>query len=568
MVAASVVDRVVDWATSVRCEPLGADLVPGASRAERQSLAALGGLTCGLIGSGRSQLPEPLHCWLEGVSPAPTQLVAAVKRQMNKPDDVLASIYERLVSGTSRRRLGTFFTPPSVVKFMVQQAHRMLPNPSQVLDPGAGVGAFTVAAARRWPKAAVVAIDTNVVTLGLLAARCAKLEPRDRVHLVCDDYLNWITSMRDAEQQRPSLLLGNPPYTRHQELDAKSKRAAREASGGLVDSGLAGLAAYFVATSLSAMRDEDALCFVLPGSWTEARYGRPIREWLWKATHRSVDLLAFPSSLEVFPGTRVTSMLLLVGPTNRSVHPMTIGSVSFVGGRLKIDHKIDRRRTGTAPDEFGQWLWPRRSLRIDGTMRLGQLAKVRRGVATGANHFFFLRDEDRKELPKRAARPALRRMRHVTGDVLDKAEHDRIGKAGHPRWLLWLADSTILADPKVKNRLVLGKRAGCDKTYLATDREFWYAVEDVKPPDILVAPMSSGHLRAILNVAKVVPSNSMYGLYVNDPTHAAKLCEWLNSIGGQQALRARARHYNGLMKLEPKDYLKVVVPDHVVDGAM
>ena len=44
-------------------------------------------------------------------------------------------------------------------------------RPASVVDPGAGVGAFTLNAATRW-HAPLVAVDLNVVTLGLLAARC------------------------------------------------------------------------------------------------------------------------------------------------------------------------------------------------------------------------------------------------------------------------------------------------------------------------------------------------------------------------------------------------------------
>ncbi|MBY8854570.1 N-6 DNA methylase, partial [Saccharothrix sp. MB29] len=70
-----------------------------------------------------------------------------------------------------RRRLGTFFTPPAIVKHMMEICQKLTPKPDHVVDPGAGVGAFTLEALRIWTSASVAAVDLNVVTLGLLAAR-------------------------------------------------------------------------------------------------------------------------------------------------------------------------------------------------------------------------------------------------------------------------------------------------------------------------------------------------------------------------------------------------------------
>lgn len=38
-------------------------------------------------------------------------------------------------------------------------------------------------------------------------------------------------------------------------------------------------------------------------------------------------------------------------------------------------------------------------------------------------------------------------------------------------------------------------------------------------------------------------------------------CGWLNSPDGQKAIQSRARHYSdGLLKLEPRDYMAVPIP--------
>lgn len=550
---------ICTWARQAQAEALAADLVPGATAAERSCLAALGGFVRDLVEHVPCSWPEALRQWTETGPPVPPNLLNAV-RSTEGSAEIFSLVYQRLVSGPHRRRLGTFFTPPVIVELMLNRAVRVLESPAQVVDPGAGVGAFSIPARERWPNAKVTAVDINVVTLGLLAAQSLLDDGNDRLELIHADYLSWVSEAHAEQTSSPKLLLGNPPYTRHQELDAKSKAAAMTAAAGLVDSGLAGLAAYFLAASLHALDDRDALCFVLPGSWTESRYGRPLRRWLWNQRHRAVELLAFPTTLDVFPGTRVTAMVLVVGPMQPKPAAFTIEQVTVDGSRLRLRRIGKQSRTTELPPTFGPLLWPQSSTQTQ-SVPLSTVARVRRGVATGANHFFFLRDHQIKEIPTHLVVPGLTRLRHVVGEVLDENEHDRIGKGGYPRWLLALSGPDDVQDESVKALLEEGIAAGYHDRYLARDREYWYAVEHVEPPDIIVALMTKDRFRAVVNTVKAVPSNSMYGLYLQSADIADRLCSWLNSDAGQLALRERSRHYsNGLFKLEPRDYLKVRIP--------
>lgn len=534
--------------------------MPGTSTSERRSLAALGGVVGSLIAPLPREWPEAIKQWVTCGPQPPATLIAEVRQEATGEGarDLFADVYEQLVVGQNRRRLGTFFTPRNVVDLMVRRAADKLESPAQVIDPGAGVGAFSLASCRAWPHAMVVAVDVNVVTLGLLAAR-AHLVGTRQLKVVHTDFLGWIGG--HPREGGPTLLLGNPPYTRHQDLDQKLKAIAMEASGELVDSGLAGLAAYFLGASLRSLRDEDGLCFVLPGSWTESRYGRPIREWLWANSHRQTELLSFSTSAEVFPGTRVTAMVLVVGPVAPQSSPMRVERVSIVGDDVDVLRVVEHSRSGPLPRSFGAFLWPRKARSKKSTAPMLEIANVRRGVATGANHFFFLTDDEAAKLPTRVVVPGVRRLRHVSGDTLNKKEHARIGAAGHPRWLLSLRDSGDTRSVAVRRLLAEGVAAGYDDRYLSRDREPWYAIETVKPPHLLVALMTKDRFRAVLNSIEAVPSNSMYGIYLRNGARARALCDWINSDEGQDALREQARHYsNGLFKLEPRDYLRVRVP--------
>lgn len=231
-------------------------------------------------------------------------------------------------------------------------------------------------------------------------------------------------------------------------------------------------------------------------------------------------------------------------------------------GRLKLQSTESQPRNYDEMPDLARSLWPSPTKSGSGeTVALSELATVRRGVATGANAWFFLADVERDDLPSDACLPAVRRLRHARGAVLDQDAHDSIGAAGHPRWLLDLSEPAHLAVPAVARRIESGLKAGYDGRYLTSLREHWYVTELVSPPDILLGTMGKGRLRAVWNEVGAVPSNSMYGVYLNDPSIAGELVQWFETPTGQRAIRREARHYsNGLMKLEPRAGLRIQVP--------
>ena len=113
----------------------------------------------------------------------------------------------------------------------------------------------------------------------------------------------------------------------------------------------------------------------------------------------------------------------------------------------------------------------------------------------------------------------------------------------------------------MKSLLAEGEAQGYHQRYLTSIREHWYVVESATAPDVILSMMSKDAFRAVANPIGAIPSNSMYGIHLDDSSLAEPLCDWLNSPVGQAAIRARARHYSeGLLKLEPRDYRDVQMP--------
>lgn len=556
-----LVEKLIKWARTQAMAALPEEAVPGTTDGERSALAAIGGVAAALAGAPASLWPAEMRDWMTKAPSPPGDLVRLLQGELEGGRDVLAMLYEGVVAGRNRRRLGTFFTPPSVVEYMLDLAEEVLPLPASVIDPGAGVGAFSLAAKRRWPDAQVTAVDLNLVTLGLLAAR-----PAAELRVVLNNYLEW--AVQGELPATPRLWIGNPPYTRHQELSAEVKKVAQASAGDLVKSGLAGLSAYFLAATIRAMAPGDALCFLLPGSWVDTRYGRPLRESLRTQEKRLVRFAGFSSADEVFPGTRVTAMVVLVGPERGEVQPWTTSTIRIEATDIGRTKPVSRDRSTAGVPELGGWLWPRGHPAHSDTVELRTVARIRRGVATGANEWFLLTQAQRDKLPPAVTVRAVRRLRGVAADHFDLASHEALAQAGERCWLLRVEDEAErLSDAALSTWLEAAKEAGVSDRYLASHREPWYRLESVDPPSLMLSPMGKRRMGVVINEAQAVPSNALYGLYFEDPGVAHAVGHWLASEMGQTALFEHARAYgSGLFKLEPKEVGRIGIPRELLEG--
>ncbi len=555
--------QIIEWVESYTDTALTSAQVPGTSESERRHLMALGGVAMAIAEVNSHDWPMPIHNWMRSAPTLPENLATALRVELRRDNTGLGVLYEQIVSGRNRRRLGTFFTPPEIVSFLFDCADGLVKNPGTIIDPGAGVGAITLAARDHWPLADIKAVDINVVTLGLLAAQCA-LEKVANVNLILEDFLSWILAL-EKTNEHCRLIIGNPPYTRHQDLASEVHRQHRQAIGPAVTNGLTGLSTYFLAASLRSLNPSDCLVFVLPGNWTEANYGLAIRKALLSQTHRSIKLYSFPLNTNVFPGTNVSTLVLSIGPQQSVEQSITVASAEIKGRKVEIGQIKEIDRSDETAKNLGRLLWGRAWSPLRSTSRtttLAEIGRIRRGSATGANNFFFLKDIEAKNLPSKALVPGIVRVGHVGGMVLDMRAHNRIGFRGERRWLLYLTDSKLLADDRIKDVIEQGEQAGLHLRYLTSHRKPWYLVEQVSPPHILLGTMAKGHLQAVYNHVQAIPSNAVYGIYLDrNPSIAPKLTTWLNSSAGQQSLHMVGRTYSGgLHKLEPRDLLSIQIP--------
>ncbi len=564
----SELDEVLGWLTGPReVDPVPAEWVPGATSKERVSLAALGSLVNGVV--GEQPRPHPAFAdptlleWLSQGEVPPEDVILATKMLVSDgAEDGLAALYANLVSGRSRRTLGTFFTPSDEVRWMINRWTEHHPAPASVADVGAGVGIFTTTAAHRWQHAQVWAIDINPITLGLLALRVHDELPlvgpeanAPGVRLVLDDFTQWMTTAW-ASLPGGRLILGNPPYTRLQLLPRDQRDRLWEAAGGLCGR-RASLSALITAMSLRALGPEDGLCLLLPAQWLESDYARELRRHLWSLRDRRIELHLFEEDL--FPDARVDAVALIIGPGADRPQNIVFS---------RPDHQRVFDRGGPNPDAWRELfdisdLTPSTDATLPSS-RLRDVLSVRRGVATGANSFFVIPDRDRRQLDPSVLTPLIRRLNTLPDVVTDEV----LGALPeNERYFLLTATQQDLAHQKgLQKYVTAGQKAGVGLAHLCSSRQSWYDLTaEVRRPELVMGQSTKSTFRFVENLAGATLVNNLYGLDwkpdVSSLTRAAVL-DWLRSASGQEALRSQSRsHSSGLWKIEPRALLDTPMPE-------
>ncbi|MFK3671496.1 Eco57I restriction-modification methylase domain-containing protein [Leifsonia aquatica] len=530
---------VLKWVRERSEGELRIDDVPGVTESQVGQLTRLSALIIAAVGDLAT--PKGL---LDALRPAaqigvPTHVLTAFMRLIDAdPTTGLAALYAETVAAENRRTLGTFFTPRTEAISMVNEYARRFPAPEFIVDVGAGVGVFSEAARTQWPDAHINAIDVNPVTLGLQAVALSKLGDQS-ISLHLDDYSRWIDSFAPTGS---TLYLGNPPYTRWQLIPMNDRQHLLGEARGLLDA-RANLSTLFLAITLKKLRPQDALCLIVPASWMSAQYARALRKHVRELRSRKITL-RFADSWR-FDSAIVDAVVVEIGPETLDEQALVTtdwpGTTLFQHPRKDDESPFSRlpRSPLTSPSEQG-----------DATVELGQLAKVRRGVATGANDFFVVTKEQAslRGIESRWLHPLARRVR-LGADP----SHPLVEQG----YLLKLDKHEAVRDVDMRALIAQAEDANVHKGYLCSQRSTWFDLsQEIRIPDVIMTSLGRDVFHVRGNIEGLAITNNLFGITwfdgVSDERRKETL-SWLQSDEGQRALLESATtEANGLHRLSPR----------------
>jgi adenine-specific DNA-methyltransferase len=204
--------------------------------------------------------------------------VSEYRDRIAQGDDILGTEFCELRSTEKRRKTGTTYTPPAIVKAMISWAESINPSPYRVIDPGIGSGRFISAAAKIFPAAQLIGVDIDPFALLMARANACVLGYSHRLHLELGDYRGVDLPVCDGK----TLFIGNPPYVRHHDIADRWKTwfAATARRYGFKASKLAGLHIHFFLRTREIANRGDYGAFITSAEWLDVNYGSTLRRML------------------------------------------------------------------------------------------------------------------------------------------------------------------------------------------------------------------------------------------------------------------------------------------------
>ena len=471
---------------------------------------------------------------------------------------------------------GQFWTPDWVAEAMVEY---VLAEPcSMLFDPAVGAGAFfraakTVARERGFPNIALAGMDIDPAALG--QALDDGLTENDLASVTIGDFV-----LQPPQTKFPAIV-ANPPYIRQHRIaqadKEQLKRLSLQTTGKLLD-GRAGLHIYFLLRALSLLERNGRLAFIMPADTCEGKFAHDL--WRWIGANYALDAVAtFASEASPFPGVDTNPLVFFI----RHAKPRT----TFFWARccepqteaLKLWARSDLAPVSAEALSFatrdlaeGLTTGLSRPPAAHPTSRyvLGDFVNIMRGIATGANEFFFLTDEQAQQtgIPRDYFARAIGRTRDVPTDEITEETMASLRAHARPTWLLTLNGEPPEALPEtVRAYIQTGEALGLPQRPLISQRKPWYRMETRAAPPFLFAYLGRRHSRFIRNTAKIVPLTGFLCVYPksNDPDFLKRLWGILSHPDTIANLAMVGKSYgDGAIKVEPRFLEKLPIPDHVI----
>jgi hypothetical protein len=481
--------------------------------------------------------------------------------------DIIGTAYETLFTGEQRRDQGQFFTPFWAGEVM---AGWVFEQPMQlVLDPGCGSGGLLIPAARHAKRrgAALLGLDLDPLAVSMLDANVL-------VRGMTGVEARQANFLLDELSEAPTGILCNPPYSRHHVIPPHEKIKIHdgfEERLGVRFNGLAALHVLFLVRALELAAADARIAFITPSDWLDVGYGKKVKEFVLGRAQVEAIVLVEESHL-FFDGVLTTAAITLIRKTAPTGEPTKVIRISGDPTKTKPRHIVDLLAGRLDPNEIvtepvrldatPKWSRPRPRRRSG--IRLGSVARVRRGIATGSNSFFVLSEERRRKLgiPTDQLKRCITSPRIFTGTDLTEEALDAMPD-DVPRWLVDCADTEEPTRDTPLGRYLKrgqGRKLRIQKGYLAAKRNPWHRHEQRGESPILFTYFNRDAPRFVRNRCGAVPLNNWLIVEPNDGVDADSLCRALQSKSVQEQLLEGRRVYGGgLWKLEPSELVAVRV---------
>ncbi|MDE6335241.1 MAG: Eco57I restriction-modification methylase domain-containing protein [Muribaculaceae bacterium] len=448
---------------------------------------------------------------------------------------------------TERNKLGQYSTPYPLACQICDHLKQYLGDTvDSFLEPAIGTGVFYSALSEcvNINRSVGYEIDEHYYILTSL------LWKSDNIDIINQDFL------KTTPQPDFSLIIANPPYSRHHHLSKEMKMELSLKIKDLYDikvSGLSGLYLYFIILSTQWLIDGGLSCWLIPAEFLSVNYGSALRKFLLD----KVDLISihcFKTEDVQFNDALVSSAVIIFRNSQPTKNP-----VMFSWGNDMNQPAVKKAIEKDDLSSLSKWtevVVCRESYEKSSQPTIGTFFNIKRGIATGDNNFFVVDKDtvDKYGISKKVLTLVVPPPRKLNSDVFDQALANE-----NNLYLITCSEPNEVVRAKYNgfsDYLSYGLSCGVNLKANCKNRSPWYKCEkrDVSP--ILVSYMGRDNgklpIRFILNEVGATATNSYLMLYPKEEyrylfkgtSFSKKVWKILQSIP-KEVLMAHGRSYGG-----------------------
>jgi adenine-specific DNA-methyltransferase len=481
-------------------------------------------------------------------------------------NNVVEKEYSKTISLEHRKKFAQFFTPFQLASLMVDW---LLGNKDlkTVLEPAFGLGVFSRALLNKKSELSIKGFDVDS-TIYLKAKQI--FEDTATVELHLEDYM-----FNDWNHKYDGIIC-NPPYFKFHDYDNKTILNELENRLKIKLNGFTNLYTLFLLKSIYQLNPNGRLAYIIPSEFLNSDYGKLVKSALIKSKVLR-HIVVFDFEENVFDDALTTACILLCSTDNHN-QKVRFSTIKKIDDLELIKNYISNYPLNDIGDsafnitelepevKWRKYYQGQNGTRYKNLIPFSSVAKVVRGIATGANEYFtFSRSKaSQYGIDEKYLLPCICKAVDVKDNFFTT---DNFRSLVHSDRQTFLLNAINSKDENALKYLELGEKSGIDKKYLTACRTPWYSLENRPPSPIWVSVFNRTGLKFIRNEANISNLTTFHCVYpiqnsLFNNVNIDVLFAYLLTDVAREIFEDNRREYgNGLQKFEPNDLNKAMMLD-------
>lgn len=323
----------------------------------------------------------------------------------------------------------------------------------------------------------------------------------------------------------------------------------------------------FLLKAINELRLGGRATFIIPSEFLNSNYGVVIKEHLVQSGMLR-HLFIVNSDSNVFEDATTTTTIIFL-ENSKSDEQVKFYNIDNIE-QFNSDYQELVPFFQIPNNELQPRLKWRRYYEIENSQFYSNLidfseyARVRRGIATGANDYFLFNKTKAKEygIPKECLVPTITKANQIKTNFFNNTDLEELIEQDKK---VFLFDGLKASNEQsVQDYINEGVKQSVNERYLTKSKKPWFRLEERDVAPILVGVFNRGGLKFIRNESHAKNLTSFHCIYVHEKhiKDIELLFAYLLTDVAKEIFNDQSRDYgNGLKKFEPNDLNKSKVLD-------